>query len=228
MKKIGKMAEASWLIGTVLCAFGVVLCTKADFGLSMMAAPPYIIHVTLQKFFAWYTQGTSEYIWQAILLILMCVIVGKFKPKYLLCFLTSVFFGFCIDGWLLLFGGNGGFEDMWVRIASFIIGELSISLSVAFVFKTYLPPQIAECTVMEIAKRFNIAQTKIKLINDVSCLVLSFALSLILTKGFTGVGIGTVIITFANAPLIKLWTKLLDKLFDFDPLFPKLKERFEK
>ena len=228
MKRIGKMAEWAWLIGTVLCAFGVVLCTKTDFGLSMMAAPPYIIHVTLKEFWAWYTQGTSEYIWQAVLLIIMCVIVGRFRPKYLLCFLTSVFFGFCIDGWLWLFGGNGGFEEIWVRIIAFIIGELSISLSVAFVFKTYLPTQIAECTVMEIAKRFNIAQTKVKLINDITCLVLSFALSLILTKGFTGVGIGTVIITFANAPLIKLWTRLLDKIFIFDPLFPKLKEGFEK
>ncbi len=228
MKRIGKMAEASWLIGTVLCAFGVVLCTKADFGLSMMAAPPYIIHIAVSKFLAWYTQGTSEYIWQALLLILMCGIIGKFKPKFLLCFLTSIFFGFCIDGWLFVFGGNGPFEDLATRIILFIVGELSISLSVAFVFKTYLPPQIAECTVMEIAKRFNKEQTKIKLINDISCLVLSFALSLILTRGFTGVGIGTVIITFANAPLIKLWTKLLDKIFLFDPLFPKLKERFER
>ncbi len=228
MKRIGKAAEAAWLIGTVLCAFGVVLCTKADFGLSMMAAPPYIIHVSLKELFAWYTQGTSEYIWQALLLIIMCIAVKKFRFKYLLCFLTSVFFGFCIDGWLLLFGGNGGFEQLWLRIIAFIIGELSISLSVAFVFKTYLPPQIAECVVMEIAKTYKLEQTKVKLVNDVTCLVLSFVLSLVLTKGFTGVGFGTIIITFANAPLIRLWTRLIDKIFVFDPLFPKLKERLEK
>jgi len=221
------MAELAWLLGTALCAFGVVLCTKANLGLSMMAAPPYIIHVAVSKTFPWYTQGTSEYIWQAALLLLLCLLVKKFRFKYLLSFATAVFFGLVIDGWLWVFGGSSSFDSMAVRVIAFVIGELSISLSVAFVFRTYLPPQIAECLVMEVARHYNVPQTKIKQINDISCLVLSFALSLILTKGFTGVGIGTIVISFINAPLIKQWGKLLEKIFVFDEMFPKLKAKFE-
>ena len=50
-KRIGKMNEIAWVLGIVLCALGVALCTKADFGLSMIAAPAYIIHVGMSRFF---------------------------------------------------------------------------------------------------------------------------------------------------------------------------------
>ena len=91
MKKITKMNEAAWVMGIILCAFGVALATKANFGLSMIAAPPYIIHLFMRNFFPWYTQGTSEYLWQGVLLIFMCIIVRRFKVKYLLTFVSGGF-----------------------------------------------------------------------------------------------------------------------------------------
>lgn len=225
--KLSKLNELAWLLGTVLCALGVALCTKADFGLSMMAAPPYILHVATSKFFTWYSQGTSEYIWQFMLLILLCIIVRKIRLRYFLSFLSAMFFGFVIDAWLFLFGGNAPIGDLGCRILAFICGVSSISLSVALVFRTYLPPQIAECLVMEVAHFFHLEVTKVKMVNDLICLALSFGLSLILTHGFTGVGVGTIVITLVNAPLIKFWGRQLDKICVFDAVIPKLKNYFE-
>ena len=108
MKKIGRMNEIAWIIGIVGCALGVSLCTKANFGLSMIAAPPYIFHVAFRVRMPWLTQGTAEYIWQGILLLFMCIVTGRFHWKYLLSFGTAVISGLCIDFWLLLLGGNGG------------------------------------------------------------------------------------------------------------------------
>ncbi len=71
MKKISRMNEMAWVIGMVGCAFGVCLCKKANFGLSMIAAPPNIFHIALRDRFPWFTQGTSEYIWQGVLLLFM-------------------------------------------------------------------------------------------------------------------------------------------------------------
>ena len=48
MKKISRMNEIAWVIGIAGCALGVCLCTKANFGLSMIAAPPYIFHIALR------------------------------------------------------------------------------------------------------------------------------------------------------------------------------------
>lgn len=224
MKRISKMAEAAWIVGTVLCALGVVLCTKADFGLSMFAAPPYILHVKLKAYLPWYTQGTSEYVWQSAMLVLMCILVRRFRLKYLLSFLVAVAFGGIIDGWLWLLGGNAPYLTLPARIAALCAGQLIITFSVALVFRSYLPAQIPERFVLEVADRYHLPVTRVKLFTDIGCLLASCLLSLLLTGKLTGVGIGTVVITLSNAPLIALWGKLLDRLFLFDPLFPKLKK----
>lgn len=227
MKKIGKMAEIAWIIGTFLCAFGVALCTKASFGLSMMAAPPYIIHLRLVEYLPWYSQGTSSYIFEGVLLLVMCILIRKFRPKFLLSFLSSVIFGWGLDLWFFILGGNGMFGSLLGRCLSFAGGILCISVSVAFMFRAYLPAQTPELLVMEVAKHFQVDPTRIKLILDISCVVLSFGLSLLLTGKLTGIHIGTVILAFANAPLIKLWGKVIDRFFTFEPMFPRLKAFFD-
>lgn len=223
-RKIGKMNEAAWVCGIVLCALGVCLCTKASFGLSMIAAPPYMIHLKMVQLFPWWTQGTSEYIWQGALLVFMCLVLRRFRVKYLLCFATAVLFGFTLDGWFFLFGGNGAYTDMTVRIISFAAGEVITALAIAFYFKTGLPLQVYELLVTQFADKFGVRTDRVKQINDIVMLVLSVALALLLTHGFSGIGIGTVVITLVNAPLIRLFTRLLDRYFTFDARFPKLVE----
>lgn len=227
MKKIGKMAEMAWVIGTVLCAFGVVLCTKSGLGLSMMAAPPYILHITLRDLLPWFTQGTAQYLFEGSMLLVMCVLIGRFRLRFLLSFLSGVIYGVVLDLWLLVMGGNGQYVSMVARVMSFAAGIGCISLAVAFMFRTYLPPQIPELFVMRVADRFRAEQPRIKLVLDLSCLALSFILALALTGKLTGIGVGTVVIAVANAPLIRLWSKPVDKFFSFEPMFPAL-ERWLK
>ena len=161
------------------------------------------------------------------MLVVMCLLIRRFRGKFLLSFLSGVIFGYGLDLWMLILGGNGMFGSVAARCFGFAGGILCISLAVAFMFNAYLPAQIPELLVMEVAKRFKTAQTTIKLILDMSCLALSFLLSLLLTGKLTGIGLGTVVIAFANAPLIKLWGKLINRFFTFEPMFPKLKKLFD-
>lgn len=202
----------NWFFGIVLCCLGVCFCTKASFGLSMIAAPPYIIHCFFRDYLPWYTQGTSEYIWQTVLIIITCMAVRKFRPKYLLSFLTAVLSGFIIDFWLWVLGGNGVYESMTARIIAFAGGSLLISLAVAFVFRTTFPPQSYELIVSEIAERYGFDKSKTKLVNDITMLAVTVVLARVLNHSWEGVGAGTVIATFLNAPLIRLFGKLIDKI----------------
>lgn len=222
IKKIGKMNELAWVIGIVVCCLGVCFCTKANFGISMIAAPAYIIHLWLRDIFPWFTQGTSEYVFQGILFIIMCITIRKFKVRYLLSFGTAVIAGLTIDFWFLILGGNGAYEHMAVRIVAFILGEILSAVAIAFIFRTTLPVQIYELVVCEIAEKFNWDKNKVKLVNDIAFFAVSVILALVLTKGFNGVGIGTVIISFTNAPIITLAGKIIDKHFTFESRFPKL------
>ena len=226
-KKISKMNELAWVIGIVVCSLGVCLCTKADFGLSMIAAPPYILHYALRGVFPWFTQGRAEYAWQALLLLGMCLAVGRFRWRYLLSFGTAVIAGRVIDLWFLVLGGNAPYETMPARIAAFAAGVILTAIAIAFVFRTDWPVQIYELLVREIADRFGFEVNRVKLCNDIAMFVLSAALSFFLTGGFHGFGVGTVVITAVNAPIIALSGKLLDKLFTFDPRFPQVTDKLK-
>lgn len=201
-----------WCLGIVLCTLGISLCTKGNLGLSMIAAPPYILHLWLRDSFSWFTQGTAEYIWQAVLLVITCLIVRRFRFRYLLSFVTALISGFVIDGWLTILGGNGAYAGMPARIAAFAAGTVITAAAIAMFFRTTLPLQVYELVVTEIAERYRINKDKVKQWNDIVMLVISLAFALILTGGFNGVGVGTIIITLVNATLIRLFGKLLDRI----------------
>lgn len=201
-----------WCLGIVLCTLGISLCTKGNLGLSMIAAPPYILHLWLRDNLTWFTQGTAEYVWQAVLLIITCLIIRRFRFRYLLSFATALISGFVIDGWLTILGGNGAYAGMPARIAAFAAGTVITAAAIAMFFRTTLPLQVYELVVTEIADRYHIDKDKVKQWNDIVMLVISLAFALILTGGFNGVGVGTIIITLVNATLIRLFGKLLDRI----------------
>lgn len=219
MKKLTKMNEAAWCMGLILCSLGISLATKAGLGLSMIAAPPYIIHIKMIKYFSFYTQGTSEYIFEGILLVVLCIIVRRFKLRYLLSFVTAVIFGKLIDMWLYFFGGSAVFSDMAIRIAAFYASVVCVSTAVAFYFRTRMPLTIYELIVREISDRFGFEINRVKHINDISMLCLSFILAFSLNRSIDGIGVGTIVVTVVNAPLIKLIGKGLDRVFEFDSVF---------
>ncbi|MCH5273810.1 MAG: hypothetical protein J1E35_09065 [Lachnospiraceae bacterium] len=221
MKKIKNMNEIAWVLGIVLCALGVCLMTKADFGLSMIAAPAYILHTGFIKIFPWYTQGTSEYIFQGVLLFALCIALRRFRFRYLLSFVTAVLFGLMLDGWFFVFGGNGAYEELAVRILAFVAGELITGVAIAFFFRTRLPLQIYELVVTELSDRYGWKNTTVKQIYDIVSLFLSVALAFFVNHSMAGIGVGTVIVAAVNAPLIALFGKLLDKVFVFNSLFKK-------
>lgn len=201
-----------WVLGLILCALGVSLCTKGNLGLSMIGAVPYILHVWLRDTWRWFSQGVAEYVWEGAVLLIMCCIIRRFRLKYLLSFGTAVLSGFAIDGWLLVLGGNGAYATLPARIIAFVAGMVITSLAIACFFRTRLPLQVYELAVTEIAARFSFNQNKIKLGFDIVMLALALTLSLLLTHKLTGIGVGTVIITFLNAPLIAFFGKMLDRI----------------
>ena len=86
-------SEIAYLAGILLLAFGTALMEKADFGMSMIVAPAYLLHLKVSEFLPFFTFGMSEYVFQAILLILLSVILRKVKKSYFLSFVTAIIYG---------------------------------------------------------------------------------------------------------------------------------------
>ena len=201
-----------WFLGIVCCDLGVALCTKAGFGLSMIGAGPYILHLFAVKTLPWFSQGTAEYFWEGFLLIIMCLTVKRFRVRYLLTFACAVVTGFVIDGWLAILGGSGQYTALITRIFAFTFGTVICSFGVSCFFRTTLPLQVYELFVTEFSDKYGKQKEKVKFVFDIILLFVAIAMALLLNHDFKGIGIGTFIITFANAPIIALCGKMLDRL----------------
>ena len=81
--------ELAYFVGIVVLAFGTALMEKADFGMSMVVAPAYLLHLKVSQYLPFFTFGVAEYIFQALLLVLLSLVMGKAKKSYLLSFATA-------------------------------------------------------------------------------------------------------------------------------------------
>lgn len=234
-RKIGKMGEMAWVLGIIFVSLGVCLCKKANLGVSMVAAPTFIIYEAISKYFSFFSIGTVEYIMQGLLLIVLCITVRRIKFRYILCFLAAVIYGYTLDLWMFIFGAEP-FDTLAVRWIMLFAGIIITALGVAFFFRTFMPLQVYELFVSEVADKFNFAVNKIKLVYDLASFALSivlaftlfgdaksFQIKMFLQNSYHSIGIGTVITSFINAPIIAFWGEILDKIFTFEPIFPKLK-----
>ena len=60
--------ELAYLLGILTLTLGTALMERANFGMSMVVAPAYILHLKLSQIFPWYSFGVSEYVLQAVVL----------------------------------------------------------------------------------------------------------------------------------------------------------------
>ena len=83
MKKPVLYTEAAYGLGMVGLSFSVALMTRADFGVSMVVAPAYLLYLKLNPLFPFFTFGMAEYTLQAALLLFTVLAVRKFRPYFL-------------------------------------------------------------------------------------------------------------------------------------------------
>lgn len=89
--------ELAYFVGIAVLAFGTALMEKADFGISMVVAPAYLIHLKISDIFSFFSFGMSEYVFQAVLLVLLSLVMRKFKKSYILSFATAFLYGTVLD-----------------------------------------------------------------------------------------------------------------------------------
>lgn len=223
-KRIGKVGEVSWFIGNILCALGTCLASKSGFGVASIVAPAFVIQIQLGALSDIFTVGICEYIIQGLLLLLCCLIIGKFKAKFFFTICNILFYGACFDIWNILLAGLNAHTDIVSRILFAIVGTVITGLAVAIMLRTYIPPSSYEIFVKEVAESKGINASKMKLFFDGSMLVIAIVLMLLLFRRFIFSIIGplTVISAFMNSVLIAFFGKIIDKYFEFTPAIPKL------
>lgn len=234
MKKMQKSSELLWLFGIIFVALGVAICSKADLGVSMVAAPAFVVFEAVEPLWGGFSVGMVEYVIQGLILVLLCVIIRKLNWRYLIAFLVAVIYGYTLNLFLWTLKGVN-FNKVWLRWMMLIVGDMITAFGVACFFKTYMPLQVYELFVSETAKAFKVKISAMKSVFDISLLILSVVLAFTLFgdvatfnwatiyyKSFHSIGLGTLVTTVINSPLISGCSKLLDKVFEPTARFTKL------
>jgi uncharacterized membrane protein YczE len=149
---------------------------------------------------------------------------------------VAVLYGYTLNFFIWLFNGVS-FNEVWLRWVMLLVGDAVTAFGVACFFRTYMPLQVYELTVAEIANKYNLVITKVKGVFDVALLVISIILALTLFNdvgafnwstiyyaSFHSIGLGTIVTTLINSTLIKGCGLLIDAIFEPTPLFPKLEK----
>lgn len=227
MKKITFHSEIAYLIGLMLTAIGNALVSRADFGMSMVVAPSYILHVKISEWLPFYSFGMSGYIFQGMLVILTAIIVRRFRLSYLFSFVTAVIFGIFLDI-ALIPASLIPSDTLTARIILMAVGLAIVPAGVSLLFNTYISPEAYELLVKEVSKKYTLSPGLMKTVYDVSSLILALILSAVFFgfDNLVGIGVATVIAAILNGPLISLYIKMYNRLFEFKDIF-SFRNKFE-
>ncbi len=225
--KIRVHSEAVYLLAILLLALAVAMLTAADFGISMIVAPAYLLSLKT----GFLTFGQAEYVIQAGVFVLLCLILRKFRFVYLMSFVTCLLYGAVLDLWRRLPCFNPavtapGSMAMWIRIMLFVAGVLLTSFSVALFFKTYLYPQVYEFFVKVVSEKYGIRLSIFKTIVDLTMLAAAGVMTFCFFGRPEGLNWGTPVMAVCNGTIIGFFSGALDKKFTLVPLFPRFAAQF--
>ena len=227
-KKKTLPSEVVYILGIALLSLAVAILTAADFGISMIVAPAYLLSLKL----GFVSFGQAEYIIQAGLFVLLCLALRKFRFVYFMSFVTCLIYGRALDLWRKLPCFDPavtapGSMALSLRIVMFVLGVLLTAFSVALFFKTYLYPQVYDFFVKAVSLKYGIKLSRFKTCFDLICLSAGVVMTFCFFGKLVGISWGTLVIALINGTLIGFFSEKLDEFFDFHPWFKGFAEYFE-
>jgi uncharacterized membrane protein YczE len=228
MKKHTFYTEFAYFFGILILALGTAFMEAADFGVSMIVAPAYLLHLKLSQVLPFFTFGMAEYTLQAVLLLLLIAVLRRFKVSYLFSFVTAVIYGLVLDLNMAAVSLIPC-ETIPVRVIFYIVGMILGSIGVSLFFHTYISPEVYELFVKEASAKYGVDIHKFKTAYDcVSCaaaIVMSFCFFGF--GHFEGVKAGTILCALVNGWIIGQCTRILEAKFAFTDRL-RLRGFFEK
>ncbi|MDO4811377.1 MAG: DUF6198 family protein [Eubacteriales bacterium] len=213
--------ELAYVCGILFVAWGVVLMEKANFGVSMVVAPAYLLYRWLSPIWHFVTFGMAEYCLQAVVLIAMSLLIHRFRVSYLFSFVTAVIYGFVLDGFMLL-GAMLPVDSVWLRAIYYVLGMLFCSAGVSAMFHTYISPEVYELFVKEVSSHFHININKFKTGYDCTSCLIGVIMSFLVFGlwHFEGVKWGTILCALINGWIIGRFSAFYEKHWTFYDRFP--------
>lgn len=197
-----------FIISLFFTALGVALTKKAELGVSPNSSVPNILSLKFTDI----SMGTWLFLWNCLLLLLQIFILRKnFQLIQLLQIPLSFLFGYFTDFgmWCVSFINVNSYI---LRLLLVVLGVAVLAFGIALAVIADVIMNSGEAFVKAVSDTSNKDFSNVKIVFDVSYVILSVVLSLLLFNfQIVGTREGTVIAAFGTGLMVKLFRPVLDK-----------------
>lgn len=200
-----------YIIGLFIMTIGIAVSVKSDLGVSPVSSIPY----TMTR--CWNIEmGKATICFQSFLvLIQLCILRKKFKIRALLQVPVGILFGYFVTFSNYLISFLPDIDNYVIRIMMIFVSILIIATGLFFYVPANIMPLASEGVMQAVSDTTGIAFSKIKTAFDVTVVLISLILCLVITKSLGSVGIGTVLVAlFVGTVLgwiMKTWSAFKKK-----------------
>lgn len=213
MKKIDLktvLRVSIYLLGILVTALGIVFVLRSELGAGGWDA----VNENLSRLIG-ITVGQASI--GINITLLLFVIIYKRDLKYLVILFPILTMGLAVDLWNEIILVNFVVTKMIYRLITFVGGFLILPLGLGLILITKYPAMIFDeltLSLMHITKIDSFLIVRLGI--EATAIILAIVFGLIGGFGLGSVSIGTLVISGAIGPLISIYVKNLEKVFNFD------------
>lgn len=194
---------AALTLGLAVMAMGIVLCIRANLGITPISCPPYVLSLGLSP-----TVGQFTFLMHLVLVAGQWLLLRReFRPVQWLQILLAWVFGCFIDGCMRLTSPLIP-TDYLTCILTLLAGNVLLALGMHFEIGSHLILVPTDGFVQAVCRRTSFPFSRIKIAFDVSLLLVSIVCSLVLLNRIEGIREGTLISAFLVGYLVGLIRKV--------------------
>ena len=200
----------AYVAGLFIMTIGVSMSVKSNLGVSPVSSIPYTITCITGL-----EMGKATILFHIVLVIMQIIILRRaFKVKNLLQIVVGVMFGYFTTFSNYLFSFLPTPENMAVRIAMILCSTVLVAVGIFFYLPADIVPLAGEGAMKAISDTTSIVFNKVKMGFDITMVIVSLTLCLIVLKRMGSVGIGTIIAAVMVGAVLGVITRKFGKKRD--------------
>lgn len=205
-----KVRVPIYFIGLFIMTIGIALSVKSNLGVSPVSSIPYTMTCV------WGIEmGKATIIFHVVLVLLQVLILRKdFKSINLLQIAVGIIFGYFTTFCNYCVSYCPTPDSIAIRLVMLLISTVCIAFGIFLYLPANLIPLAGEGAMKAVSDTLHIAFSKVKITFDVSMVVISSIVCLIMIHGLGSVGIGTIIAALLVGMVLEVITKLFGEKRD--------------
>ena len=199
-----------YVMGFLIMTLGIAISVKSDLGVSPVSSIPYTMTCV------WGIEmGKATILFHVGLVLLQIILLRRaFQLKNLLQIPVGVLFGYLttFSNYLMTFLPDPG--HLYIQLFMMVVSAVLIAIGIFFYVPMDLVPLAGEGAMLAISKVTKKPFSTIKLIFDISMVVISLITCLVLIHSLGSVGLGTVIAAILVGVSLKIITRIFGSARD--------------